>query len=133
MTRNVNWHSLVFSLVIVAVLLLMMGLPTGVVHAINTPWLSVSGRFIRDPQGNNVVLRGVSLIDVSVANSRPRNAVTLTNMLTNETDGWYARVVRFPVYPEAIDGQPGWRANPDAYFNNHLDPAIQNCISRQIY
>ena len=92
MTRNVNWHSLVFSLVIVAVLLLMMGLPTGVVHAINTPWLSVSGRFIRDPQGNNVVLRGVSLIDVSVANSRPRNAVTLTNMLTNETDGWYARV-----------------------------------------
>ena len=133
MTRNVNWHSLVFSLVIVAVLLLMMGLPTGVVHAINTPWLSVSGRFIRDPQGNNVVLRGVSLIDVSVANSRPRNAVTLTNMLTNETDGWYARVVRFPVYPDAIDGQPGWRANPDAYFNNHLDPAIQNCISRQIY
>src|SRR5687767_8521307 len=133
MTRNVNWHSLVFSLVIVAVLLLMMGLPTGVVHAINTPWLSVSGRFIRDPQGNNVVLRGVSLIDVSVANSRPRNAVTLTNMLTNETDGWYARVVRFPVYPDAIDGQPGWRANPDAYFNNHLDPAIQNCISKQVY
>src|SRR5687767_4365605 len=133
MTRNVNWHSLVFSLVIVAVLLLMMGLPTGVVHAINTPWLSVSGRFIRDPQGNNVVLRGVSLIDVSVANSRPRNAVTLTNMLTNETDGWYARVFRFPVYPDAIDGQPGWRANPDAYFNNHLNPAVQNCVARQIY
>ena len=54
-------------------------------------------------------------------------------MLTNDTDGWYARVVRLPVYPNAIDGQPGWLANPDAYFNNHLDPAIQNCISRQIY
>jgi endoglucanase len=102
-------------------------------HAINTPWLSVSGRFIRDPQGNSVVLRGVSLIDVSVANSRPRNAVTLTNMITNDADGWYARVVRFPVYPNAIDGQPGWLANPDTYFNHHLDPAIQNCISKQIY
>ncbi|HXQ37428.1 MAG TPA: cellulase family glycosylhydrolase, partial [Anaerolineales bacterium] len=133
MTRHVKLRSLLVSLLGVAILLSLIALPTGIVHAINTPWLSVSGRFIRDPQGNNVVLRGVSLIDVSVANSRPRNAVTLTNMLTNDADGWYARVVRFPVYPDAIDGQPGWRANPDAYFNNHLDPAIQNCISKQIY
>jgi len=133
MTRSIKLHSLFVSLLVVGVLLSSVALPTGVVHAINTPWLSVSGRFIRDPQGNNVVLRGVSIVDVSVANSRPRNAVTLTNMVTNDTDSWYARVVRFPVYPNAIDGQPGWIANPDAYFNNHLDPAIQNCISRQIY
>ena len=133
MTHKVRSQSLFVSLFLIIILLSGLALPTGIVHAINTPWLSVSGRFLRDPQGNNVVLRGVSLIDVSVANSRPRNAVTLTNMLTNETDGWYTRVVRFPVYPNAIDGQPGWIANPDAYFNNHLDPAIQNCISKQIY
>jgi endoglucanase len=41
--------------------------------------------------------------------------------------------VRFPVYPNAIDQTPGWNANPDAYFNNHLNPAIQNCVARQIY
>ena len=93
MTRSVKWHSLLVSLLVVVILLSGIALPTGIVHAINTPWLSVSGRFIKDPQGNNVVLRGVSLIDVSVANSRPRNAVTLTNMLTNEADGWYARVL----------------------------------------
>ena len=133
MTRPVQLRSLFVSLFAVLILLSSVALPTGIVRAINTPWLSVSGRFIRDPQGNNVVLRGVSLVDVSVANARPRNAITLTDMVTNETDGWYARVVRFPVYPNAIDGQPGWLANPDAYFNNHLDPAIQNCISRQIY
>ncbi|HEX9388789.1 MAG TPA: glycoside hydrolase family 6 protein [Anaerolineales bacterium] len=133
MTRSIKLHSLFVSLLVLAILLSSMALPTGVVHAINTPWLSVSGRFIRDPQDNNVVLRGVSLVDVSVANSRPRNAVTLTNMVTDDANSWYARVVRFPVYPNAIDGQPGWIANPDSYFNNHLDPAIQNCISRQIY
>ena len=130
---TVKSGSLSFSLLMMVVLVLNMLMPTSTVHAISTPWLSVSGRFIKDPQGNNVVLRGVSLIDVSVANSRPRNAQTLTNMLTDAADGWYARVVRFPVYPDAIDGQPGWRANPDTYFNNHLNPAIQNCINRQIY
>jgi endoglucanase len=104
-----------------------------VAHAINTPWLSVSGRFIKDPSGNTVILRGVSLIDVSVANSRTRNARQQIDMATDNANGWYARVVRLPVYPDAIDGQPGWNANPDAYFNNHLNPAVQECIARQIY
>jgi len=108
-------------------------LPIPVARAINTPWLSTQGRFIKDPSGNTVILRGVSLVDVSVANSRTRNAVTQTNMATDNANGWYARVVRFPVYPNAIDGQPGWIANPDAYYNNHLNPAIQNCVARQIY
>ncbi|RPI94101.1 MAG: glycoside hydrolase family 5 protein [Chloroflexi bacterium] len=120
-------------LLMMALLASVLALPTDVVHAINTPWLNVSGRFIKDPAGNNVVLRGVSLVDVAVANSRPRNAVALTNMVTNEADGWYARVVRFPVYPNEIDETPGWLASPDTYFNNHLDPAIQNCVARQIY
>src|SRR5215216_2103693 len=99
MSRNVKVGPWSLSLLMMAVLLLNIVLPTSTVHAISTPWLSVSGRFIRDPQGNNVVLRGVSLVDVSVANSRPRNAVTLTNMLTDDANSWYARVLRFQVYP----------------------------------
>src|SRR3990172_6946239 len=122
MSHKVKLHSLFVSLLILVVLISSLSLSTDVAHAINTPWLSVSGRFIKDPQGNNVVLRGVSLVDVAVANSRPRNAQVMTDMVTNDADGWYARVVRFPVYPNAIDEQPGWIANPDAYFNNHLNP-----------
>src|SRR5512135_2628801 len=99
-------------LLMLAVLTSVLALPTGVAQAINTPWLSVSGRFIKDPQGNNVVLRGVSLTDIGVADSRPRNATTLINMATNEADGWYARVIRLPVYPNAIDQTPGWLAGP---------------------
>ena len=107
--------------------------PAQTSQSINTPWLSISGRYIKDPSGNNVILRGVSLVDVSVANSRTRNANALIDMATDNTNGWYARVVRLPVYPNAIDGQPGWNADPDAYFTKHLDPAVQHCISKQIY
>ena len=108
-------------------------LPAMVSQTIKTPWLSVSGRYIKDPSDKNVILRGVSLADVSVANSRTRSANALIDMATDNTNGWYARVVRLPVYPGAIDGQPGWIADPDAYFTQHLDPAVQYCISRQIY
>jgi cellulose 1,4-beta-cellobiosidase len=133
MSRNTKISSWLFSLLTITVLIASMFLPTQSAQAISTPWLSTSGRFIRDPQGNNVVLRGVSLIDTWVADTRTRNAQQLTNMATDNADGWYARVVRFPVYPNAIDETPGWLANPDAYFNNHLNPAIQNCVARQIY
>ena len=102
-------------------------------EASNTPWLSISGRYIKDPGGKNVILRGVSLVDVSVSNSHTRNTNALIDMATDNADGWYARVVRLPVYPNAIDGQPGWNADPDAYFTKHLDPAVQHCISKQIY
>ena len=108
-------------------------LPAQNSQAISTSWLSVSDRYIKDSSGKNVILRGVSLVDVAVANSRTRNANALIDMATDHADGWYARVVRLPVYPGAIDGQPGWTADPDAYFTKHLDPAVQYCISKQIY
>jgi endoglucanase len=108
-------------------------LPDQTSQANNTPWLSVSGRYIKDPSGKNVILRGVSLADVSVTDSHARNTNALIDMATDHADGWYARVVRLPVYPNAIDGQPGWNADPDTYFTKHLDPAVQHCISKQIY
>ncbi|MFZ6028527.1 MAG: glycoside hydrolase family 5 protein, partial [Chloroflexota bacterium] len=126
-------RSLLLPILMVVVLAASFLPPSRGAAAINTPWLTVSGRYIKDPNGNNVILRGVSLIDVSVADSRDRNARDLIDMATNESNGWYARVVRLPVYPDSIDYQPGWNANPDAYFNNHLDPAVQRCIAKQIY
>jgi endoglucanase len=128
----INLHLIRISLVVVIVLMLS-GVSNQASNASSIPWLSVSGRYIVDPGGNHVILRGVSLVDVSVANSRTHNANALIDMATDTANGWYARVVRLPVYPDAIDGQPGWRANPDAYFTKHLDPAVQHCINKQIY
>jgi endoglucanase len=133
MIHTLKFRSLMMSLVLLAVVASSMLLQAQPAHAISTPWLSVSGRYIKDPSGNNVILRGVSLVDVAVANSRTRNARAQIDMATDNANGWYARVVRLPVYPDAIDGTPGWNANPDAYFTNHLNPAIQECIARQIY
>jgi cellulose 1,4-beta-cellobiosidase len=135
MNKNIKlWSSFASLLMMTVMVLSMVLVPSSTAHAISTPWLNTSGRFIKDPQGNNVVLRGVSLVDIGEVNlGRTRNVSQLINMATNEADGWYARVVRLPVYPNAIDSSPGWIANPDAYFNNHLDPAIQNCVARQIY
>ena len=101
--------------------------------AISTPWLTVSGRYINDPSGNHVILRGLSMVDVWVSDLHVKNSIALTNQLTDSSQGWYARVIRFPVYPNAIDGSAGWIAGPDTYFNNHLNPAIQNCVAKQIY
>ncbi len=133
MSREGKILSLLIFIATTAILITIMAIPPHSAHAISTPWLTVSGRYIKDPAGNTVVLRGVSLVDVALADSRSRKATQQIEMVTDNANGWYARVVRLPVYPDAIDGQPGWNAGPDAYFNGHLNPAIQECVARQIY
>ena len=148
MFRYINLRSLSILLFLILVLILVgvlstqalstqpsstKTLPAQTSQAIDIPWLTTSGRYIKDPGGRNVILRGVSLADISVTNSHTRNTNALIDMATDNADGWYARIVRLPVYPDAIDGQPGWNADPDAYFTKHLDPAIQHCISKHIY
>jgi hypothetical protein len=68
-------------------------------------------------------------VDVSVADSHSRNAPALIDMATDNANGWYARVMRFPVYPEAIDGR--WAGSPSDTYNNH---SIRHsaCISKEI-
>jgi endoglucanase len=132
MFGSVRLRLLVVLLVLVAALILLL-LPTLTSRATGTPWLSTSGHLIQDPSGKTVILRGVSLAAVSLVNTRTRRVDALIDMATDPAAGWYARVIRLPVYPEKIDGQPGWNANPEAYFTNHLDPAVQYCVSKQIY
>lgn len=104
--------------------------------AISTPWLHVEGNWIKDPNGNRVVLRGAAIIDLALADAtRPGGVRGLIDRITNEANGWYPRVIRLSVYPNAEGGWPsqGWNANPDAYFTQHLDPAVQYCVSKGIY
>jgi endoglucanase len=133
MLKNLKLRSLSFVVLILVVLTAAMS-TTMSAKAINTPWLSVSGRYIKDPSNNTVILRGIAMIDIGVSTFHAGHTViNLTNDVTNSANGWYARVVRYAVYPGPIDGSPGWIANPDYYFNTYLDPAIQNCVAKQIY
>ncbi|WP_010248401.1 cellulose binding domain-containing protein [Acetivibrio cellulolyticus] len=112
--------------------------------SIPTPWLHVDGKYIKDPGGNTVVLRGVSLIDIGAIEHQGsfrggKTAVDLINMATNESSGWYSRVVRLPVYPAAIDGEAGWTncwyngKSSNSYYDDHLKAAVEACIAKGVY
>ncbi len=57
-------QSLAMALLVTALLVSGNIMPAGVVQAINTPWLTTSGRFIKDPSGNIVILPGFSLVEM---------------------------------------------------------------------
>jgi len=71
----------------------------------DTPLLHVDGNKIKDPNGNVVVLRGVSLIDLGATESWYGGATEAIDRITNPHDSngnspaWYTRIVRIPICP----------------------------------
>jgi endoglucanase len=99
----------------------------------STPWLHVDGVNVKDPWGNKVVLRGVSLPDL--ANSEYREGSDKSNaqiidMLTEQKKGWYTSVIRLPVYPT---GTLGYNANPKRYYYKYIKPAVEKCVEKKVY
>jgi endoglucanase len=97
-----------------------------------TPWLKVVGNKIKDPAGNNVILRGVALQDIS--GQKLDGIVGLNGLidkLTNTADaeagvpGWYTKVIRFTINPPVGDFQ--------TYYNNTLKPAVDYATSKGLY
>jgi endoglucanase len=117
------------------------GGPTG-----NLPWLHTAGKYIKDANGNNAALYGVDLPDIKTlieARTIPGDA-SLNNIqryiekATNKADGWYSNVVRLAVYPDTYTDETGthsgWKqVGADAYFNTYLSPAVDYCITKQVY
>jgi hypothetical protein len=119
--------------------------------AINTPALHTEGKYIKDPSGNTVILRGLSMISVWNMGERegPRwsyyahteeadinkaRIKAMIDLTTDETRGWYARVLRFPVYPTQQDSDPGWldTASLDHY-KDLLKTTIDYATSKGVY
>ena len=98
-----------------------------------TPWLQVEGIHIKDPNGNKVVLRGVSLPDIALndyRNGSGKSATELIEMLTDQEQGWYSTVIRLPVYPI---WKLGYNSNPSRYEQRYLRPAVEKCVEKNIY
>jgi hypothetical protein len=113
-----------------------------------TPWLMVEGNRIKDPNGNVVILRGVSLIDLGFLKTyrggvdgikAQIDRITNTGDNSNGVNGWYARMVRLPVYPPMVETYassypfPFTPSGNDAYFNDLLKPVVDYATSKGLY
>jgi endoglucanase len=89
------------------------------------PRLHVEGRYLKDPCGNTVILRGLSHINpASFGSSRP-NFKFVTDKIT--APNLYTRVIRLPIDPN------GWNSNPDHYFNNYVKPLVDYITEKGLY
>jgi len=105
------------------------------------PWLHVEGNEIKDPNGNAVVLRGVSLIDLGFLEGWHGGAINMISRLTDRDDsqgsspGWYPKVLRIPIHPpDAVDNWPfRWGPNDDRFYNGLLRPVVDYCAEKDLY
>jgi hypothetical protein len=106
------------------------------------PWLRVTGNRIEDPSGNQVVLRGVSFIDLGATEEWEGGARQMIDRLTNTTDsassspGWYTRVVRLAIYPpdsDDFDSPNTYQAGSTAYYDSLLRPIVDYARQKGVY
>lgn len=105
------------------------------------PWLHVDGNKIKDPNGNVVVLRGISLIDLGFLEGWQGGAFNMINRLTDKNDsqgsspGWYPKVLRIPVHPpDSVDNWPyRWDPDDDRFYNSLLRPVVDYCADKDLY
>ncbi len=105
------------------------------------PWLYVEGNKIKDPRGNEVVLRGISLIDLGYTESREGGAIKMIDRITDPNDpqgnspGWYPGIVRIPICPpDAGTGAPlRWQPNDDSFYTDLLRPVVDYCAKKNLY
>ena len=105
------------------------------------PWLHVEGNSIKDPNGNVVVLRGISLIDLGFLEDWQGGAFNMINRITDRNDpqgsspGWYPKVLRIPVHPpDSVDNWPyRWNPDNDRFYNGLLRPVVDYCADKDLY
>jgi hypothetical protein len=104
------------------------------------PLLHVEGNKIKDPNGNVVVLRGISLIDLGFLQDWEGGAIAMIDRITNKNDsqgnspGWYPKIIRIPIAPP--DSVSGWPHpfNPDNNdLYNLLRTVVNACAAKDMY
>ncbi|MFA5239940.1 MAG: cellulase family glycosylhydrolase [Phycisphaerae bacterium] len=106
-----------------------------------TPWLHVEGNQIKDPAGNQVVLRGAATIDLAWVEWRSGGIIPLIDRLTDANDtqgdykGWHTKVIRLALYPSDQGGAGVWGfdEDPNLYYEYLLRPVVDYCKSKGLY
>jgi endoglucanase len=107
------------------------------------PRLHVDGNKVKDPNGNNVILRGVCTIDLGQLEEWQGGALNMIDRLTNKDDtqgnspGWYTKIIRIMIAPpDSTDPAGSWphpfnKDNNDLY--NILRTFVDYCGEKEVY
>jgi len=96
------------------------------------PRLRTDGKWVVDPDGNEVVLRGVNTVDPwwadRYADQRGNSYAETLELATDREAGWYPRVIRIPCQPNSIA-----EIGVETFASDYLDPAIETCRENDAY
>ena len=99
--------------------------------------LAVDGNRIVDEEGNTVMLRGISLVDIGAQRLWYGGFEWPIDFITGE--GWYPNVVRLPVYPPKVQGYrspypfPFTPAGNEQYYQTLLKPLVNYATEQGLY
>nr|WP_225335714.1 cellulase family glycosylhydrolase [Halomicrobium urmianum] len=96
------------------------------------PRLSVEGRWLTDPDGHRVVLRGVNVVDprwgVRNEDERGKGYRDTLRLATDADAGWHARVLRVPVTPASVRA-----ARLGTLLEDYLDRVVELAAEQGVY
>ncbi|MGC4063593.1 MAG: cellulase family glycosylhydrolase [Polyangiaceae bacterium] len=104
--------------------------------------LHVDGNKIKNEAGDDVVLRGVSTIDIGTTQESEGGLIKMIDRLTNRDDaqgsspGWYTTVVRLAIYPVDSDHAKSpitFQSGSDIFYEKLLKPAVERLKERGAY
>lgn len=135
---KIGYNNSNFTTLFLILLLLVCAVPMQAA----TPWLHAGGNVLKNPEGNVVVLRGISMIDVGGTEKQFGGALKMIDRITNPNDpqghspGWYPRVIRIPIYPpDEGDFKTPWTFVPgrDDFYEKLLRPVVDHCAAKGVY
>ncbi|ELZ29281.1 carbohydrate-binding protein [Halosimplex carlsbadense 2-9-1] len=96
------------------------------------PRLSVDGRWLTDPSGGRVVLRGVNVPGPvwgrERADARGKGYRETLELATDAGAGWHSRVLRVPATPQTLAN-----VGVERFANEYLDEAVALAAERGVY
>ena len=96
------------------------------------PRLSVEGRWLTDPSGSRVVLRGVNVPGpvwgTERADVRGKGYRETLELATDAEAGWHSRVLRVPATPQTLDS-----VGVERFAREYLDEVVALAAERGVY
>ncbi|WP_135364599.1 fibronectin type III domain-containing protein [Halosimplex halophilum] len=94
-----------------------------------TPRLHTDGKWIRDPEGNEVQLRGIATADPAFYRRyHPKSFEEVLRRATDTADGWHPNVVRLPFTQDNVD-----HFGVDTLIDEFIRPSVEILASRDVY